>query len=94
MKVFSRYEVVDTDKRLVSVGLKASFCLEDNICKPGATPKFRCSNVIDRKGTQGKTLHRCSPPFKDTEHLLTEDEESRNMYKLGASIRPLSVTFE
>ncbi|KAF8572319.1 hypothetical protein P879_02256 [Paragonimus westermani] len=61
MKVFSRYEVVDTDKRLVSVGLKASFCLEDNICKHGATPKFRCSNVIDSKGTQG-----ISPGCKDT----------------------------
>ncbi|KAF5398858.1 Class a scavenger receptor srcr domain with lysyl oxidase domain nb: only one srcr domain [Paragonimus heterotremus] len=61
MKVFSRYEVVDTDKRLVSVGLKASFCLEDNICRPGATPKFRCSNVIDSKGTQG-----ISPGCKDT----------------------------
>ncbi|KAF5405557.1 hypothetical protein PHET_00931 [Paragonimus heterotremus] len=57
MKVFSRYEVVDTDKRLVSVGLKASFCLEDNICRSGSTPKFRCSNVIDSKGTQGKIGH-------------------------------------
>ncbi|VDP65906.1 unnamed protein product [Echinostoma caproni] len=55
MKVFSRYEVVDTDLRLVSVGLKASFCLEDNVCQAGVTPVFRCSNVIDSKGTQGIT---------------------------------------
>ncbi|CAH8454162.1 unnamed protein product [Dicrocoelium dendriticum] len=53
MKVFSRYEVIDLEKRLVSVGLKASFCLEDNLCQPGLPAKFRCSNVVDRKGTQG-----------------------------------------
>ncbi|THD25854.1 Lysyl oxidase [Fasciola hepatica] len=55
MKVFSRYEVVDPEQRLVSVGLKASFCLEDNICQSGVTPVYRCSNVIDSKGTQGIT---------------------------------------
>ncbi|VDP35246.1 unnamed protein product [Schistosoma curassoni] len=53
MKVFSRYEVVDTEKRLVAVGHKSSFCLEDNLCKSGVAPKFRCSNVVDSKGTQG-----------------------------------------
>ncbi|CAH8473495.1 unnamed protein product [Schistosoma bovis] len=52
MKVFSRYEVVDTEKRLVAVGHKSSFCLEDNLCKSGVAPKFRCSNVVDSKGTQ------------------------------------------
>ncbi|CAH8828926.1 unnamed protein product [Trichobilharzia szidati] len=60
MKVFSRYEVVDTEKRLVAVGHKSSFCLEDNLCKSGIAPKFRCSNIVDSKGTQG-----ISPGCKD-----------------------------
>ncbi|KAG5448646.1 Lysyl oxidase 2B [Clonorchis sinensis] len=60
MKVFSRYEVVDPENRLVSVGLKASFCLEDNLCRSGVVPHFRCSNVVDSKGTQG-----ISPGCKD-----------------------------
>ncbi|CAL8079244.1 unnamed protein product [Calicophoron daubneyi] len=61
MKVFSRYEVVDPQERLMTTGMKASFCLEDNICAPGAVKKFHCSNVLDSKGTQG-----ISPGCQDT----------------------------
>lgn len=56
MKVFSRYEVVDEEQRLVAVGHKASFCLEDNSCAKGSTPHFRCSNVVHSKGTQGSSV--------------------------------------
>ncbi|CAH8575286.1 unnamed protein product [Dicrocoelium dendriticum] len=53
MKVFSYYKVVDIEHRVLAVGLKASFCLEDNACKPGYKPHFRCSTTPSTKGDQG-----------------------------------------
>lgn len=57
MKIFSRYEVIDLKKRLVAVGHKASFCLEDNLCTSGIEPIYKCSNVVHSKGTQGKIVY-------------------------------------
>lgn len=53
MKVFGRYEVLDSSNRLITYGHKASFCLEDNTCDRNATKFFQCSNVMDTKGKQG-----------------------------------------
>ncbi|KAF5405997.1 Class a scavenger receptor srcr domain with lysyl oxidase domain nb: only one srcr domain [Paragonimus heterotremus] len=53
MKVFSYYKVINSDNQVLAVGLKASFCLEDNDCKPGFRPHFRCSTTLSTKGDQG-----------------------------------------
>ncbi|KAA3670325.1 uncharacterized protein DEA37_0014668 [Paragonimus westermani] len=65
MKVFSYYKVINSDNQVLAVGLKASFCLEDNVCKPGFRPHFRCSTTLSTKGDQGK------PFFSHFERLTT-----------------------
>ncbi|KER31960.1 hypothetical protein T265_01894 [Opisthorchis viverrini] len=53
MKVFSYYKVVNAKHQVLAVGLKASFCLEDNACKPGFKKLFRCSTTLSTRGDQG-----------------------------------------
>ncbi|CAL8071891.1 unnamed protein product [Calicophoron daubneyi] len=53
MKVFTYYKVVDSKRRVLAVGLKASFCLEDNECKPGYKKRYVCSTLLSKRGTQG-----------------------------------------
>nr|VZH89282.1 unnamed protein product [Spirometra erinaceieuropaei] len=53
MKVFSSYEIVDSKNRVLAVGHKASFCLEDSECAPGYKKKFVCSTSLSIRGDQG-----------------------------------------
>ncbi|KAL3311733.1 Lysyl oxidase 3 [Cichlidogyrus casuarinus] len=61
MKVFAVYNLIDSEKRVLASGHKASFCLEDSSCETGVSKKFQCSNVVNNYGTQG-----ISPGCKDT----------------------------
>ncbi|KAL3319542.1 scavenger receptor cysteine rich domain containing, partial [Cichlidogyrus casuarinus] len=56
MRIFSRYEVKDREKRVLAVGQKASFCLEDNSCRPGYRKNFICSTTLSNRGEQGQLI--------------------------------------
>lgn len=48
MEVFAIFDVLDQYGRKVAEGHKASFCLEDNECVPGAEKKYICANYGDQ----------------------------------------------
>ncbi|KAL1137594.1 hypothetical protein AAG570_009292, partial [Ranatra chinensis] len=58
MEVFATFDVLSGGRR-VAEGHKASFCLEDNVCSHGVTPKFACANY----GDQGISVN-CSDIYK------------------------------
>ncbi|PAA75349.1 hypothetical protein BOX15_Mlig025085g2 [Macrostomum lignano] len=63
MEYFAHYEVYTRHNRThqtFASGHKASFCLEDNACRDGSQPRFRCSQDPTERGTQG-----ISPGCKD-----------------------------
>ena len=60
MSVFAVYEIYRPGGRTFAAGHKASFCLEDVVCRSGATSKYACSDDPSHRGTQG-----ISPGCKD-----------------------------
>lgn len=48
MEVFAVFNIFDHRGHKVAEGHKASFCLEDNQCLPGAEPKYVCANYGDQ----------------------------------------------
>lgn len=48
MEVFAHFDIMDLRGRKVAEGHKASFCLEDNECKPGFNKKYVCANYGDQ----------------------------------------------
>ncbi|CAH2096876.1 unnamed protein product [Euphydryas editha] len=59
MEVFATFDVLDTNKKRVAEGHKASFCLEDNTCLSGVERKFSCKNY----GDQGVSVN-CSDVYQ------------------------------
>ncbi|XP_043268509.1 lysyl oxidase homolog 2B-like [Venturia canescens] len=59
MEVFATFDVIDSQGKRVAEGHKASFCLEDNQCLPGVTPRYKCANY----GDQGISVN-CSDIYK------------------------------
>ena len=51
-EAFINYDILDTQKRKVAEGHKASFCLEDSFCHSGGYPQYRCST-----GRQGISVN-------------------------------------
>lgn len=48
MEVFATFNVYNKLGEKVAEGHKASFCLEDNQCKPGVKQKYACANYGDQ----------------------------------------------
>jgi lysyl oxidase-like protein 2/3/4 len=47
MESFASFDLLSSESGTkVAEGHKASFCLEDNVCDEGITPKFRCSQHL------------------------------------------------
>ncbi|XP_055848149.1 lysyl oxidase homolog 2B [Episyrphus balteatus] len=59
MEVFAVFDIFDLHGNKVAQGHKASFCLEDNQCLPGAKPKYACANF----GDQGISVN-CSDIYR------------------------------
>lgn len=54
MEVFATFDIINDKGEKVAEGHKASFCLEDNLCKEGVEPRYACTNY----GDQGETRHK------------------------------------
>lgn len=50
MEVFATFDIINDQGEKIAEGHKASFCLEDNVCKDGTEPVYSCTNY----GDQGK----------------------------------------
>lgn len=48
MEVFATFDVINDKGEKVAEGHKASFCLEDNLCKDGVQPRYACANYGDQ----------------------------------------------
>uniref|UniRef100_A0A336MNT7 protein-lysine 6-oxidase n=1 Tax=Culicoides sonorensis TaxID=179676 RepID=A0A336MNT7_CULSO len=48
MEVFAQFDIFDMHGKRVAEGHKASFCLEDNQCNDGQTPKYACADYGDQ----------------------------------------------
>lgn len=48
MEVFATFDVINDKGEKVAEGHKASFCLEDNLCKDGVEPRYACANYGDQ----------------------------------------------
>lgn len=59
MEVFATFDVYNNNGDRVAEGHKASFCLEDNQCLEGTSPKYACANY----GDQGISVN-CSDIYR------------------------------
>lgn len=50
MEVFATYDILDSHGNKVADGHKASFCLEDVECMPGASKRYECVGYSDQGG--------------------------------------------
>ncbi|KAG5667736.1 hypothetical protein PVAND_015706 [Polypedilum vanderplanki] len=48
MEVFATFDIINEKGVKVAEGHKASFCLEDNLCKEGIEPRYACANYGDQ----------------------------------------------
>ena len=48
MEVFANYDILDSHGNKVANGHKASFCLEDVECIPGASKRYECVGYSDQ----------------------------------------------
>ena len=48
MEVFANYDILDYQGNKVADGHKASFCLEDVECMPGASKRYECVGYSDQ----------------------------------------------
>lgn len=48
MEVFATFDIINEKGEKVAEGHKASFCLEDNLCKEGVEPRYACANYGDQ----------------------------------------------
>lgn len=50
METFAHFDILSYNEpgKRVAEGHKASFCLEDNDCDPGVTPKYKCADFGDQ----------------------------------------------
>jgi lysyl oxidase-like protein 2/3/4 len=48
MEVFATFDVINDKGEKVAEGHKASFCLEDNLCKDGVEARYACANYGDQ----------------------------------------------
>lgn len=48
MEVFATFDIINDKGEKVAEGHKASFCLEDNLCKEGVEPRYACANYGDQ----------------------------------------------
>ena len=55
MEIFATYDILDPHGNKVADGHKASFCLEDVECMPGANKRYECVGYSD----QGNCLSVC-----------------------------------
>ena len=48
MEVFATFDIINEQGEKVAEGHKASFCLEDNLCKDDIQPRYACANYGDQ----------------------------------------------
>lgn len=48
MEVFATFDIINEKGEKVAEGHKASFCLEDNLCREGVEPRYACANYGDQ----------------------------------------------
>lgn len=48
MEVFATFDIINDKGEKVAEGHKASFCLEDNLCKDGVEARYTCANYGDQ----------------------------------------------
>ncbi|XP_022917947.2 lysyl oxidase homolog 3 [Onthophagus taurus] len=85
MEVFATFDIYNSEGRRVAEGHKASFCLEDNKCLPGVTPKYACANY----GEQGISVN-CTDIYKYTVDCQWVDisELEPGQYTLKVAVNP------
>ncbi|KAJ8946895.1 hypothetical protein NQ318_008251, partial [Aromia moschata] len=85
MEVFATFDIYNSTGQRVAEGHKASFCLEDNQCLPGVTPRFACANY----GDQGISVN-CSDIYKYTVDCQWVDISDLDVgrYSLKVAINP------
>ena len=54
MEVFANYDILDYQGNKVADGHKASFCLEDVECMPGASKRYECVGYSDQGMSRNK----------------------------------------
>lgn len=48
MEVFATFDIINDKGEKVAEGHKASFCLEDNLCRDGVESRYACANFGDQ----------------------------------------------